>query len=288
MKMLAYILGTAQDGGVPHMGCGCSRCRRARADRMAGRYPSSLALVTPEKRIFLLDATPRMPEQLDLLAAASGVTPSEPDGILLTHAHIGHYAGLMYLGKEVMSGRNVPVYCTPSMASFLSEHSPWRDLIDGGNIELQILTPGEPFTLEAGVRVTAFCVPHRDERSDTVGYLVEGDRAGLLYMPDLDAWEGFEETFNGLIRRASYALIDGTFFSEDELMHSGRRLHEVPHPPVSETLRSFEIGTLQVGTAEILFTHFNHTNPLLDDERTRSAVLRRGFGLAAEGQVLSI
>lgn len=271
------------------MGCGCTRCRRARAHPGVKRYPSSLALVIPEGGSFLLDATPRMPEQLDLLAESTDGTSPQPDGILLTHAHIGHYAGLMYLGKEVMSARGVPVYCTPSMALFLARNAPWSCLIDDENIQVKTVVAGETFHLGGDVRASAFAVPHRDEHSDTVGYLIQGTRASLLYMPDLDAWEGFAGEFNGLLERTTYAFIDGTFFSEEELpAHRDRGMQEVPHPPVAETLRLFEAGLLRAGTAKVFFTHFNHTNPLLEDGDARRAVLNQGLGLAAEGQTFWI
>ena len=51
------------------------------------------------------------------------------DGIFLTHAHIGHYTGLMYLGREGLGGNKIKVYALKRMASFLRKNGPWDQLI---------------------------------------------------------------------------------------------------------------------------------------------------------------
>jgi pyrroloquinoline quinone biosynthesis protein B len=164
----ALVLGTAQDGGVPHLACRQELCVAARADPSRRRLVASLGLVDPaaEKR-FLIDATPDFAQQVERLGGM-------PDAILLTHAHIGHYLGLAQLGREVAGTRALPVYCTASMAKFLRENRPWSRLVERGNIALREVEPGKEFLLTANLRATAMRVPHRDEDSDTVAYLVQG------------------------------------------------------------------------------------------------------------------
>src|SRR5262245_25215793 len=126
------VLGIAQDGGVPHPGCHQPLCVEARRDPAKRRLVASLGLLDPSPagtKRFLIDATPDFGEQMELLGGL-------PDGILLTHAHVGHVTGLLQLGREVLGARRVPVYCTASMARFLRENRPWSRLVALENIEI--------------------------------------------------------------------------------------------------------------------------------------------------------
>ncbi len=288
MTVVVRVLGTAQDGGVPQIGCGCDNCTAARLIRSRRRRVSSIGVFNPgTRRSYLIDATMDMPDQLDMLGRISG--HPLPDAILLTHAHIGHYAGLLYLGKEILATRRLPVYCTPSMAGFLRGNLPWRDLIDHGNILVRSIAGGDRVELDRDVTVGPISVPHRNEHSDTVAYWVQATKR-LLYLPDLDRWDGFEDAFNDIMQGSDCALIDGTFFSKGELEERrGRALREVPHPTVQETLGLFQRRILTDGGADVYFTHFNHTNPLLDPgDDSRDRVNEADFGLAGEGQVLHL
>ena len=64
-------------------------------------------------------------------------------GIFLTHAHMGHYTGLMWLGKEVMGAAKVPVHAMPRMAAYLRSNGPWSQLVKLENIELREMRAGE-------------------------------------------------------------------------------------------------------------------------------------------------
>ena len=112
--------------------------------------------------------------------------------------------------------------------------------------------------LEADLRVTAFVVPHRDEFTDTVGYLIEGPRARAVFIPDIDRWERWDRSIRELANQVDLAFLDGTFSSVDEVR--GRRIEEIPHPMVPETRE-----LLKGARAKLWFIHLNHTNPALDD-----------------------
>ena len=117
------VLGVVQDGGCPHVGCVKPCCQRAR-DTKAEHLRSAMGITDPsEGRCWLMDATPDLPRQLYELQHATELAFS---GVLLTHAHIGHYTGLMYLGKEGLNGRRVPVYVMPRMRSFIEKNGPWK------------------------------------------------------------------------------------------------------------------------------------------------------------------
>jgi pyrroloquinoline quinone biosynthesis protein B len=268
------VLGIAQDGGVPHLGCRQELCLRARRDPSARRLVASLGLVDHAAgRRFVIDATPDFPEQVDLLGGL-------PDAILLTHAHVGHYLGLAQLGREVLGAKRLPVYCTSSMGRFLRENGPWKRLVALENIEIHEIEPGTAFELTPSLHATAIRVPHRDEDSDTVAYIVSGPRRQLLWLPDIDKWEKWDRSIEDLVsEKRLLAFVDGTFFSADEI--PGRSLRDIPHPLVPETVGRF--GQTLPAPAKVFFVHLNHTNRLLWDAAAKRDLERKGFGIAREG-----
>jgi pyrroloquinoline quinone biosynthesis protein B len=271
-KVEAVVLGIAQDGGVPHAGCRQKLCAEARSDPSRRRRVASLGLIDAGAgRRFMIDATPDFAEQMETLGGI-------PDGILLTHAHIGHYLGLAQLGREVLGTRGVPVYCTPSMARFLRENRPWSRLLLLGNVVLREIEPGQEVQLSPGLRVEAVRVPHRDEDSDTVAYFIRGPSRRLLWLPDIDKWEKWDRSIAGILSEPSLIVfLDGTFFDAAEI--PGRTIAEIPHPLVPETVKL--AGTPR---AKTYFVHLNHTNRLLWETGTVRTLAGKGYGVAAEGQ----
>jgi pyrroloquinoline quinone biosynthesis protein B len=238
-----------------------------------------LGIVAGEQR-FLIDATPDLHSQLETLNTGRALADrSRPvDGILLTHAHMGHYLGLLYLGREALAARGVPVYVTPRMAAFLRTNGPWSQLVTLGNIELREIEPGVPFTLAKGLQVTALLVPHRDEWSDTVGFRLSGPSRKLLYIPAIDKWEKWDRRLEDEVEAVDVALLDGSFESATEL--PGRSILEVPHPLVEETVRRLE-GRRR---GAVSFIHLNHTNRLLADAEAVRLLRERGFAVARDGE----
>jgi pyrroloquinoline quinone biosynthesis protein B len=270
----AVVLGVAQDGGVPHLGCRQSLCVDARRDPSKRRLVASLGLLdTTAGKRFLIDATPDFPEQVERLGGL-------PDAILLTHAHIGHYLGLAQLGREVLNSKELPVYCTSSMARFLRENRPWSRLVERRNIAIREIEAGKEFALSESLRATAIRVPHRDEDSDTVAYLVAGPRHRLLWLPDIDRWEKWERKPQDFASDPNLTMfLDGTFFSADEI--PGRAIEDIPHPLVPATAARLSAGGQPA--AKVFFVHLNHTNRLLWDEAAVKELAARGFGVAREG-----
>lgn len=285
------VLGTAQDGGLPHAACSCERCARARAEPDAARRVASAAIVA-DARAWLIDATPDLPDQLEALAATTGRPRGAVDraplaGLFLTHAHVGHYLGLAYLGFEAIHTRALPVHASPRMAGFLAGNAPWDQLVRLGNIALQPLEGG-PVALAAGVRVDALTVPHRDEYTDTLGFVVEGPHTRLLYVPDSAPWSQWPRPLPEVLaeRSIGVALLDGSFYSPDEL--PGRDLGTLAHPLVTDTMDLLQ-PLVDAGRVRVIFTHLNHSNPALDPAGAAAAeIRRRGFELAADGQRLEL
>lgn len=294
------FLGTAQDGGFPHVACAHELCARARRDPGLARWVASLAVVLPGSgpdggRVYLIDATPDLPAQLEALAdvrdpPAGGVDRAPVDGVLLTHAHVGHYLGLAWFGYESVHTRGLPVWCTPRMARFLREDGPWSQLVRLGNLELRELDPGGPgggpVELGGGVVVRALAVPHRDEYTDTVGFRIEGPRATVLYVPDTDSWDAWGERLAEALEGVDVALVDATFYSADEL--PGREVSELGHPLITDSLERFG-DAVRAGELRVLFTHLNHSNPALDPESPeRRAIEAAGFRVAEEGEEIGL
>ena len=271
------ILGTLQDGGSPHIGCEKDCCKNIDPNKKV----VSLGIIDPSKtKKFLIEATPDISTQLAALKKASpSSNNSIPDGIFITHAHIGHYAGLMQLGREAMNSKGVKVFAMPKMKIFLESNGPWNQLIALHNIEVTSIENDQSETITPSIKVKALKVPHRDEYSETVGYIIEGPHKKVLFIPDIDKWEKWNTNIVDLIKEVDIALLDGTFFSNEEVAY--RKIEEIPHPLVSESINLFEQLSIK-DKNKIHFIHLNHTNPLLREHSTEQTLLiSKGFHVAA-------
>lgn len=290
------VIGIAQDGGVPHAACACERCKAARADEARAHHVASLALIVegPEpgtERVFLVDATPDIRAQLDDLRDVRDDPPDRVDrapvdGVLLTHAHIGHYTGLAFFGFEAVHTQGLPVWATPKMSAFLRGNAPWSQLVDIGNIEISEITPGKTFTVR-DVPVVAFNVPHRDELSDTVAFIFKGETT-VMYVPDTEPWRTWDVPLPVVLERegVDVLIVDGSFYSPDEL--PGRPPSTIGHPLMTDTMDLLQ-PLVDDGRIEVIFTHLNHSNPALDpDSDARATIHERGFSVAHEGLELDL
>ncbi|MCP4306035.1 MAG: MBL fold metallo-hydrolase [bacterium] len=233
-------------------------------------------------RAWLLDAGPDFPRHLAVLDAA-GV---ELAGVLLTHGHMGHYTGLMFLGREAMDTAAIPVWAAPRLAAFLAGNGPWEQLVNSGNIDLCVLDPQEQIPLGERGSAMGFLVPHRDEYSETLGFVVTGPTGSLVYVPDTDSWDGWDPPVEAYVAQADIALLDATFFDHTEL--PGRNIAEIAHPLVVDSMARFA-QLSDEARSKIHFTHLNHSNPLLDtgsDEYIR--VARSGMHVASEGDIFDL
>lgn len=277
----ALLLGTAQDGGVPQAGCRCAACSAAWADPGRRRLVSALGLVDfTAGAAFIIDATPDFREQLHALQAHAPVLPLA--GLLLTHAHIGHYTGLIHLGYEAMATRGLPLFGTRRMLDFLQAHAPWRGLVEQGHVDLRELIPGVWAPLTPDLTVQPLLVPHRDEWTDTVGYVLRGPRGRLLYLPDIDSWEAwsrppFSQDVRQVVAAVDAALLDASFYADGEL--PARDMRAIGHPLVVDT-----VATLREAAEKVTLIHLNHTNPLLSAGPQRAAVEAAGFSVGEAGQ----
>lgn len=279
------VLGTAQDGGHPHIGCKKKCCEKTWSDAKKKHYVVALALVDPEhKKWWLLEATPDIKEQLQYFKEqTNGAYNYLPDGIFLTHAHMGHYTGLMQLGREALGAKNIPVYAAPKMKAFLENNGPWSQLIQLENIDLKQITPGKDEKLNDHITIQGFTVPHRDEYSETLGFSINTTERGYLFIPDINKWSIWTNSIVEKTKAADIVLLDATFYSNEEL--PGMRMEEVPHPFVTETMETFKNADAAT-KAKVYFIHMNHTNPLLWDAATQKKVRSYGYNYAQRGMYL--
>lgn len=240
----------------------------------------SLGVVDREnKSKYLFEATPDMPEQMKMLKNFASVKSKEtPDGIFLTHAHIGHYTGLMYLGKEALNATEVAVYAMPRMKYFLEINGPWSQLVSTNNIAINEIADETPVKLTSNLKVVPFRVPHRDEYSETVGYTIIGQNKKALFIPDIDKWKKWDKNIIEEISKVDYAFLDATFFDAEEI--NNRDISEIPHPFIIESMSIFANLTADEKN-KIYFIHLNHTNPALDPDSSQSKeILKNGFHIA--------
>jgi pyrroloquinoline quinone biosynthesis protein B len=272
------VLGATQDAGSPQIGCKKDCCKGLFEKPISARKIVSLGLVDKKTNTrYLFEATPDISSQVEFLNSFVKAD-NHVDGVFLTHAHIGHYTGLMYLGKEATNSAGVEVFAMPKMSCFLEKNGPWSQLISNNNIKLNTLKSEAAVLLKDNITVTPFLVPHRDEFSETAGYMIEGPSKKALFIPDIDKWAKWNKDVMSEIKKVDYAFIDATFFNGEEI--NNRDISEIPHPFVIESMEIFS----ELSAAEknkIVFIHFNHTNPLLNPESEESAsVIKAGYKIA--------
>ena len=286
-SIFIQVLGIAQDAGMPQTNCYRPHCVRAWEDPAQRRMASSIAVVDrAARKKYLFDATPDMREQLYELHRAAPDGEYVLDGVFLTHAHMGHYTGLMHFGRESASTSGVPVYAMPRMKAYLESNGPWDQLVGLENIALFEAAHEQLIELGDRLTVTPFLVPHRDEYSETVGFRITGPNKSAVFIPDIDKWELWEVDIRDVVRSVDYALLDATFYADGEL--GGRDMSKIRHPFVSESMALFDDLSVEE-RGRVIFIHMNHTNPLMHDgSEAQAEVLRRGYRYAHEGMRLEL
>ena len=276
------VLGITQDTGYPQINCSESCCEVAWDKTELKKMTTSLAIVDPiSNQQWILDATPNITEQLHLLNKNSGVKNIE--GIFITHAHIGHYTGLMYFGKEGMNTSKIPVYVMPKMKKFLEKNAPWSQLVKSKNISLNLIKDQSFIQLNERIRITPFLVPHRDDYSETVGFKIQTKSKSSIFIPDIDKWEIWDKDIISIVKDTDYAFLDGTFYKNGEL---NRDMSQIPHPFIKESMELFS-KLPNHDKNKIYFIHMNHTNPLLiENSKEKNKVHENGFNVAVQGTCL--
>lgn len=282
-KPYMMVLGVAQDGGFPQANCQKECCKAVFAQKLTKQFVSCIAVIDPiSKEKWIFDATPDFTQQLHLL---NQETNEGKISIFLTHAHIGHYTGIMYLGREAMGTNKMKVYAMPKMKSFIEKNGPWSQLVALQNIDLQPIKEDSVIVLNERISVQAFRVPHRDEFSETVGYKIFTPNKSLIFIPDIDKWKKWNRSLEEMIKSVDYAFLDGTFYKDGEI---NRPMSEVPHPFVTETMDLLK-NLPASEKAKVHFIHFNHTNPVMNAKSLENKEVRKkGFKVAFQGEKVGL
>lgn len=281
------VLGIAQDAGFPQAACQKACCSKAWVDPSLRKKVVSLGLIDPvSNEKWLFEATPDFKDQIQILNQFNEGSGVIPDGIFITHAHIGHYTGLMHLGREAIGSQKTPVYTMPRMRNFLRFGGPWSQLVKLNNISLHPVVPDSTIVLNKRIKVVPFLVPHRDEFSETVGYQILGPSKKIIFIPDIDKWEKWDQSILEMIEENDCLLLDGSFYANGEIPN--RDMSEIPHPFIEESMDLFK-NLPQEEKEKIHFIHFNHTNPVLNsNSEAYKDLYRNGFRIAEENQIIKL
>ena len=280
--MIIHVLGTAQDGGYPHAGCNKACCSSIWLKPELHRLPSSIAAIDlKQKQFYLFDITPNVKEQLHLLDRYN----CELAGIFITHAHLGHYIGLLDLGLEIMNLKNIPVYVMPRMKQFISNNQPMIQLIENKNIQLIEIKDNLSISIN-NLSITPFEVPHRNELSETVGFRIESANHSAIYLPDIDDWDSWETDLGEFVADNDILFLDGTFYTKAEIQL--RDISKIPHPEITYTMQKLS-NLYSSQKKSVHFIHFNHTNYVIKvDSKAQQNVFNQGFSLAFENQIFEL
>jgi pyrroloquinoline quinone biosynthesis protein B len=278
-----YILGNTQDAGLPHIGCQHPFCED-NFNVHEEHYTTSIAVVNSDlKKYILFEATPDITFQLNNLKKNIFDEFLLPESIYITHAHIGHYTGLMYFGREALGAKDLMVRVLPRMSNFLQNNGPWSQLVDINNIKIKEINFGLSTNELNNIQITPVQVPHRDEYSETAGYIIKGKNKKALFIPDIDKWEKWDRDLSQLAKEFDFLLIDATFYDSKEI---NRDISEIPHPLVTETIDLLS-GLDIENRNKVYFIHMNHTNMMLDPNSELSKLVNsKGFNIARLGQKL--
>ena len=258
-------------------------------DKSLQLWAASAALIDHRSgERYLFEATPDMREQLNFLDTLipNKTGPLGLSGVFLTHAHIGHYAGLIFVGHESAGAKNLQVFAMPRMQTYIETNGPWDQLVRYKNIAITPLANKEPATLGRGISVTPHLVPHRDEYSETAGFVIKGPSKAILFLPDIDDWDRWEAEYStsieDMIAKIDVAYLDATFFDNNEL--PGRDMTKIPHPRVTDSIKRFS-NLARTEQNKVRFFHINHTNKArFEDSPEHQAIIEAGYNVAKRGE----
>jgi pyrroloquinoline quinone biosynthesis protein B len=283
-QQFIIVLGIAQDAGYPQPYCGKVCCEAVEKGIEKRKHVTCLGIVDREtQQVFMLEATPDFTEQQQILRGYLSDKSKPLSGIFLTHAHIGHYTGLMYLGREAIGAKETPVFAMPKMKNFIENNAPWSQLVTLKNIKIIPLKADSSVEVTKNISIKPIIVPHRDEFSETVGFIISTKNKRVLFIPDIDKWAKWQRNIIEEVGRVEVALLDATFYQNGEIPN--RDMSEIPHPFMEETIGLFKNAP---DKSKIKFIHFNHTNPVLRQTKERQDVLNQGFGICTEGGIIGL
>jgi pyrroloquinoline quinone biosynthesis protein B len=284
------ILGSAAGGGVPQWNCACTNCIAARSGAAPRRTQSGAAVSAGGERWLLLNCSPDVTAQIEAFAPLQprSLRGTPIDGIAFTDANVDHLGGLAALRQSgnhrfaIHSSRIVRDIAVSQIAfaPFAREPHRWDALHDDRPLDT------------AGLRLRSFSVPgttpgyagRREEPGAVVAYEIGSTdaHATILFAPVFSA---IDDRLFEAIERVAVAFLDGTFFSDEELIDGElmeKTALQLGHQPVGGPGGTLE--RLRGVQTRIVFTHVNNSNPMLDPNSAAAAEIRRaGAEIAYDG-----
>jgi pyrroloquinoline quinone biosynthesis protein B len=312
--MRVTVLGSGAGGGLPQWNCGCTNCVLVRAGdpRIQARTQDSIVVTRPLPATgaahSLHDSEPpggawlvnASPDILQQIQAAPVLHPralrhSPIDIVLLTNGDMDHILGLFSLRESY----SFTVVCTQRVWDGLQRNSMMKTLDRfPGHVSHRPLVLGHATELAPGYRVTAWPL------SGKLPVHLEG---AMPDSPEDNVALSFQETGGGSLLYASacrepqelvklglgvdVALVDGTFFTETELIDQSlgkSPARSMAHAPISGDAGSMTIFATW-SAKRTIYTHLNNTNPvLIRDSSEALQVQQAGLEIAYDGMVIDV
>ncbi|MGB1990129.1 MAG: pyrroloquinoline quinone biosynthesis protein PqqB [Cycloclasticus pugetii] len=286
--MQIRILGSGAGGGFPQWNCSCPNCKALRAGtiKATARNQSSIAVSSDGEHWALFNASPDVRAQLESfpeIHPKNQVRGTGIEAIVMFDSQIDHATGLLILRE----GDPLTIYCTEMVRQDLTTGFPIFNILEHfcGVEEHTIPLNGDAFTIPniQDLEFTALPLkskappysPHRNDphEGDNIGMIIRQISTGkkTFYAPGLGEIEAHVEQ---AMKDADCVLVDGTFWSDDELASVGRPLlaRKIGHLPQSGKGGMIEFLDTLEKPRKILI-HINNTNPILNEESEERDIL---------------
>jgi pyrroloquinoline quinone biosynthesis protein B len=301
--VIVAVLGSAAGGGVPQWNCRCANCAAARAGVRPRRLQSGAAVSADGKRWLLLNCSPDVAAQVEAYPALQPMelrgTPIE--GMLFTDANVDHIGGLATLrqsGEHRFTIRSSDVIrdiavAQPAFAPFARAPHRWLEV----PLDAPCAPAGDRDLVGNELEVRAIAVPgttpgfdgRRTARGAVVAYEIRArsDAQTFLFAP---VFAAVDDALAAALRRADVAMLDGSFYSDDEMLAAGvlqKTARSLGHQPVGDAGGTLE--ALRGTRARAIFTHVNNSNPMLDPASEAARTLAEaGVEVAYDGMELRL
>ena len=300
--MKVRVLGSAAGGGFPQWNCNCPNCDGLRKGRIKarGRTQSSIAVTGDDVNWVLFNASPDLLAQIKAFPEAQparGIRDTAISGVVLMDSQIDHTTGLLMLRE---AKQPLPIYCTDMVREDLTTGNPlftilghycgvdWQKMPTGKNDSFRV--KGAPGLLFRAVALSSKAPPYSPHRNDphegdNVGMEIRDEATGktLFYAPGLGKMEAH---LPPIFERADCLLVDGTFWTEDEMLRLGiskKYAAEMGHLPQSGQGGMMDVLSAYPKPRKVLI-HINNTNPILnEDSPERAQLTAAGIEVAHDG-----
>jgi pyrroloquinoline quinone biosynthesis protein B len=309
--MIIKVLGSAAGGGFPQINCNCRNCAGVRNGEpgLRRRTQSSLAVSSDGRAWALLNASPDLRQQIaatpELGPPTGSVRGSPIRAVMLTNGDVDHVAGLLSLREGIAFN----LYGTARVLATLASNTIFNvlnpELVPRSSLEMEKPTQLRGPEGGLGLTVEAFAAPGKvalyledaaagagfgTQEGDTIGLKIKDTASGVafFYIP---ACAAMDEALADRIRGAQLVLLDGTLYTDDEMIaqglssKTGTRMGHIRMSGPDGSIAA--LSKLELGRR--VFVHINNSNPVLrEDSPERATVERAGWEIAFDGMEIRL